>query len=86
MMGTKQTYMSSRPSAVPQVPIPTTPGIKSVPQIQRFTPDSIIFDDDTTLTHIDTIILTTGYNYLIPYLTAGGHLTVTTPSKVADDN
>jgi len=58
-----------------------------VSQIERFTPDSIIFDDKTVLTDIDTIILATGFKYHIPYLTAGGHLTITPDSKpIADES
>ena len=68
------------------MPLPISPDVKTVTQIERFTPHSIIFDDNTTLTHIDTIMLATGYEYRIPYLTAGGHLTVTRPSSVIADN
>src|SRR5882762_752325 len=81
-----QTYLSFKTSNMPRPPVPVSPGVKPVAQIERLTPHSIIFNDNTTLTHIDTIILATGYKYHIPYLTMGGHLTMTTSSSMFSED
>lgn len=43
-----------------------------------------MFSDDSELTHIDTVILATGYDYRIPFLTAGGHLDEISTSVTLD--
>ncbi|KAI0061848.1 FAD/NAD(P)-binding domain-containing protein [Artomyces pyxidatus] len=58
----------------PAPPFPDIPGTVMKPRIRRFTRDAIIFEDNTTLTHIDTVIFGTGYEQRIPFLTEGGHL------------
>ncbi|KAI0067902.1 dimethylaniline monooxygenase [Artomyces pyxidatus] len=72
------TYASVRervgnPSAPP---FPVIPGAVTKPGIRWFTQDAIVFEDNTTLTHIDTVIFGTGYEQRIPFLTEGGHLSL----------
>ena len=47
-----------------------------MPAIRNFTHDAAVFEDGTELAHIDTVILATGYEYRVPFLTVGGHLDV----------
>jgi len=80
-----QTYLSLKTSNLPNLAIPIASDVMIVAQIEQFTSHSVIFDDNTTLTHIDTIMLATGHEYRIPYLTAGGQLTVMEPSSTYTD-
>lgn len=47
------------------------------PRITRLTARAIHFADGSSLEGIDTILLATGYEYRIPFLTRGGHLDIT---------
>ena len=56
------------------------------PVIERFTSNSIVFSDNTLLTHIDTVVLATGYKFIVPFLTEGGYLQETSNiSRLPDD-
>ncbi|KAI0317614.1 FAD/NAD-P-binding domain-containing protein [Amylostereum chailletii] len=70
--------------------LPPIPGVSYKSRIARLTTSAIEFDDNTTLTHIDTVILATGYENQIPFLTQGGHLdivpTTTNSSRTLTNN
>lgn len=38
------------------------------PPISHFTSDSVVFEDGTALTSVDALILATGYQFLVPFL------------------
>ncbi|TFY66911.1 hypothetical protein EVG20_g4167 [Dentipellis fragilis] len=71
-----QTYVSLKALNYTNLPFPDIPGAEFKPRIQHFTERAVIFEDNSTLEHIDTVILGTGYENRIPFLTAGGHLNV----------
>ncbi|KAF9812240.1 hypothetical protein IEO21_06280 [Rhodonia placenta] len=50
----------------------TTPGAQVIrkPRISHFTSDAIVFADGTTLSDIDTVLLGTGYENRVPFLSA----------------
>ncbi|KZT04453.1 FAD/NAD-P-binding domain-containing protein [Laetiporus sulphureus 93-53] len=50
----------------------TTPGADVIekPEIAYFTSDTIVFIDGTVVEEVDTVILATGYEFRIPFLTA----------------
>ncbi|KZT04455.1 FAD/NAD-P-binding domain-containing protein [Laetiporus sulphureus 93-53] len=58
----------------------TTPGANVVekPEIAYFTSDAIFFTDGTSVEEIDTVILATGYEFRMPFLTAPHASTVVT--------
>lgn len=62
-----QTYNSLKPnsSRVPQDPVH---GIEIVAPISHFTKDSIVLEDNTILTDVDAVVLATGYQFLVPFL------------------
>ncbi|GBE85212.1 FAD/NAD(P)-binding domain-containing protein [Sparassis latifolia] len=62
----REAYQSISPSSVP------APGASVVvkPRILHFTDDSIVFVDGTVLTSVDSLILGTGYEFLVPFLSA----------------
>lgn len=59
-------YQSISPTSSP------APGAKVVvkPRISHFTNDSIVFVDGTELTDVDSLILGTGYEFRVPFLSA----------------
>ncbi|KAI0050813.1 FAD/NAD(P)-binding domain-containing protein [Auriscalpium vulgare] len=83
---TNSTYVSLKPATIkkPALPFPPMPGTENKPRISHFTSNSIVFTDNTTLTHIDTIVWGTGYELRIPFLTAGGHLDIV-PTQTDQD-
>ncbi|KAA1476922.1 FAD/NAD(P)-binding domain-containing protein [Dentipellis sp. KUC8613] len=70
------TYVSLKAQNYTNLPFPDIPGAQYKPRIQHFTEHAVVFEDNSTLDHIDTVILGTGYEYRIPFLTAGGHLDI----------
>ena len=46
------------------------------PEISHFTPESVVFVDGTSSSEIDSLILGTGYELRIPFLSAGGTLEI----------
>ncbi|KAI0264175.1 hypothetical protein BC834DRAFT_274353 [Gloeopeniophorella convolvens] len=69
------TYASVRTNPAYPDDFPDIPGVTRVPEIARFTRDTIVLKDNTTLTHIDTVLLATGYDRRVDFLEAGGGLT-----------
>ncbi|THH11125.1 hypothetical protein EW146_g8158 [Bondarzewia mesenterica] len=70
------TYVSLKGNGYRNIPFPRIPGAEFKPRIHHFTSDSVVFEDNTTLSHIDTIIYGTGYENRVPFLTSTGHLSV----------
>lgn len=65
----------------------TIPGVLYKPALTAFLPSGeVLFADNSTLSGIDTVVLATGYSFLIPLLTEGDHLDVvrTFPSSSPD--
>lgn len=46
------------------------------PNIRRFTPNGIVFEDNTTLDNVDVVVLSTGYTFSFPMLESGTLLPV----------
>lgn len=57
-------YLSRREPSAPLDSVNVT--VK--PPVARFTNSSIIFTDGSSLSSVDTVILATGYQYLVPFL------------------
>ncbi|EIN07122.1 FAD/NAD(P)-binding domain-containing protein [Punctularia strigosozonata HHB-11173 SS5] len=58
-------YQSLKPGQVP-----TAEGITLLPVISHFTEDEIVFVDGTSISSIDSVILATGYEIHIPFLSS----------------
>lgn len=52
------------------------PGVVEKPALSHFTADSVVFDDGSELTGIDIIVLGTGYEVRVPFLTNGDVLSI----------
>ncbi|KZV66746.1 FAD/NAD(P)-binding domain-containing protein [Peniophora sp. CONT] len=52
------------------------PGVVQKPALSHFTADAVVFVDGTQLTGIDIVVLATGYEERVPFLTQGGVLSV----------
>ncbi|VDB91478.1 unnamed protein product [Peniophora sp. CBMAI 1063] len=53
---------------------PDIPGVNTKPRLSHFTPDAAVFDDNSRLSEIDAVVLATGYELRVPFLTNGGVL------------
>ncbi|KAI0313786.1 FAD/NAD(P)-binding domain-containing protein [Amylostereum chailletii] len=53
---------------------PPVPGTTDRPRVAELTKTAVRFADDTEVNDIDVLILATGYNIRIPFLSSGGHL------------
>ncbi|KAF8326865.1 uncharacterized protein EI90DRAFT_3069318 [Cantharellus anzutake] len=51
------------------------------PRLSHFDRDAIYFEDGSSVTDVDSVILATGYLYIIPFLSAGDALTVDPNAK-----
>lgn len=76
------TYVSLKTTDFRDFPFPDIPGADFKPRIRSFESGSIVFEDNTTLTHIDTVIFGTGYENRIPFLTDSGHLSINTTQSL----
>jgi hypothetical protein len=52
------------------------PGVVYKPRVAAFTPTGVLFTDNTSAPHIDTVVLATGYEHRVPFLSRGGLLPV----------
>ncbi|PCH41963.1 dimethylaniline monooxygenase [Wolfiporia cocos MD-104 SS10] len=64
-----------------------TPGTRAIPMkpISHFTPNSIVFEDGIELTDIDAVIMATGYELRVPFLSAP-HSSALVDDPHASDN
>ncbi|KAI0306166.1 hypothetical protein B0F90DRAFT_1696708 [Multifurca ochricompacta] len=69
------TYASVKYDPSRPIPFPHIPGVERVPALARFTPVAPVFEDGTSLPHIDTVILATGYELRFPFLSSSIHNT-----------
>ncbi|KZV69811.1 FAD/NAD-P-binding domain-containing protein [Peniophora sp. CONT] len=53
---------------------PDIPGVSTKPRLSHFTKDAVVFDDGSQLSEIDAVVLATGYDLKVPFLTRGGLL------------
>jgi hypothetical protein len=60
-------------------PFPHIPGVERVGAVSRFTPHAPVFEDGTSLPQIDTVLLATGYELRIPFLSSIRNTSVSTP-------
>ncbi|KAF8269764.1 hypothetical protein EI94DRAFT_1573076 [Lactarius quietus] len=81
------TYVSIRSnSLLPDLPpFPYIPGVERVGTISHFTPQAPVFEDGTSLPHIDTVLLATGYDLRFPFLSSIRNTSVSTPLPDPDD-
>jgi hypothetical protein len=70
--GLLKVYHSVNPN--PLLPVP--PGTVLKPRISHFTNSSIVFTDGTSTLDADSVILATGYEMRVPFLSAGNALTI----------
>ncbi|KAL5478743.1 hypothetical protein ACEPAI_2020 [Sanghuangporus weigelae] len=56
------------------------------PGISHFTSDSVVFVDGTEESGIDAVVLGTGYELRVPFLTAGGALDVSPGANTSEDH
>lgn len=59
-----QTYQSLRPGTLP----PDGAQVTVKPPISHFTASSVFFEDGSYLSDVDSIILATGYEFKVPFL------------------
>ncbi|KAF8269762.1 hypothetical protein EI94DRAFT_1699223 [Lactarius quietus] len=82
------TYVSIRNSSsllLEHFPFPYIPGVERVGTISHFTPHAPVFEDGTSLPHIDTVLLATGYDLRFPFLSSIRNTSVSTPLPDPDD-
>lgn len=53
---------------------PDIPGVSTKSRLSHFTKDAVVFDDGSQLSEIDVVVLATGYDLKVPFLTRGGLL------------
>ncbi|KAI0031614.1 hypothetical protein K488DRAFT_38651, partial [Vararia minispora EC-137] len=63
---------------------PEHAGIDYKSRVVSFTPDCVLFADNTTLASVDTVILATGYEHRADFLTRGGSLDVVPAGQQRD--
>jgi hypothetical protein len=67
------------------LPFPHIPGVVRVGAISHFTPRTPVFEDGTSLPHIDAVLLATGYELRVPFLSSIRNTSVSTPLPDPDD-
>ncbi|KAH8091649.1 hypothetical protein BXZ70DRAFT_473777 [Cristinia sonorae] len=66
-LNAKKTYHSLKPNST-LITLEPLPYVDTVGLISHFTKDSIVLEDGTVLTDVDSVILATGYQFLVPFL------------------
>ncbi|KAH9000382.1 FAD/NAD-P-binding domain-containing protein [Lactarius akahatsu] len=75
------TYVSLRSDSMRLLPLPFPhiPGVERVGAISHFTPHAPVFEDGTSLPQIDTVLLATGYELRVPFLSFIRNTSLSTP-------
>ncbi|KAF8311126.1 uncharacterized protein EI90DRAFT_3098000 [Cantharellus anzutake] len=60
---------------------PSNPFIIPKPRLRNFDRDAIYFEDGSSVTDVDSVILATGYRHIVPFLSAGDALVIDPKAK-----
>ncbi|KAI0264217.1 hypothetical protein BC834DRAFT_884304 [Gloeopeniophorella convolvens] len=64
------TYVAVKEDRLSPIPYPVIPGTERFAALSHFTPHEVVFADGRSLSHIDTVVLATGYELSIPFLSS----------------